>query len=98
MTGIEYFSRVLNDPAADVTRRDRAAACLALIELRSGRVQVLGKKAAQQIAAATAGQGTAWGDDLRYTGSPVEASVDWADLLKLDPHAASMPPMPPDDE
>jgi hypothetical protein len=98
MTGVEYLSRVLNDPAADVTRRDRAAACLASIELRAGRVQVLGKKARQQLAAAHAGEGTDWQDDLKYTGSPVEATVDWNDLLKLDPHAATMPPMPPDDE
>jgi len=61
---------VMNDPSADVARRDRMAIAAApFVHARAGDAP-MGKKAKAQAAAESAGLGTEWGDDLSWNGGP----------------------------
>lgn len=71
---LEYMLAVMNDEKADMLRRDKMALAAApyihakIAEKSSsdGPVQVfVGKKAQVSAAAASAGEGTEWGDDLK---------------------------------
>lgn len=65
MNPLDYMLEVMNDPAADDTRRDRMAIAAApFVHVKPGD-KPLGKKEAANEAAQVAGSGTEWGDDLR---------------------------------
>ena len=68
MKPLEYMLMVLNDPAADMTRRDRMA--IAAAPYCHPRVADIakGKKDRQAEAAVKAGAGTAWAGDLEFEG------------------------------
>jgi phage terminase small subunit len=68
MEPLEYMLAVLNDPAADATRRDRMA--IAAAPYCHPRIADIakGKKDRQAEAAETAGAGTAWAGDLEFEG------------------------------
>ena len=66
VTPLQFMPRVMNDPEADVVRRDRMAIAAApFCHVRAGDMP--GKKARAAEAAETAGEGTDWGDDLGGT-------------------------------
>jgi hypothetical protein len=63
MTPLDYMLDVMNDTAADSARRDRMAIAAApFVHPRADTM--VGKKDRARAAAKTAGEGTAWGDDL----------------------------------
>jgi hypothetical protein len=65
-TPLQYMLQVMNDPTAEVSRRDRmaiAAASFCHPRVLDYRV---GKKDKQAEAAETAGTGTAWAKDLQF--------------------------------
>lgn len=68
MEPLEYMLAVMNDPAADEVRRDRMAMAAAPYCHPRVADKSWGKKDAQAEAAATAGEGTAWEDDLKFEG------------------------------
>lgn len=68
MQPLEYMLLVMNDPAADATRRDRMAIAAAPFCHPRVADKSWGKKDAQAEAAATAGAGTAWENDLKFEG------------------------------
>jgi len=64
---LDYMLMVINDPTADVERRDRMAICAAQYCHPRAANHPKGKKIAAQEAAAEAG-GYEWGDDLSWPG------------------------------
>lgn len=67
LTPLEYMLGVLNDETADEARRDRMAQAAApYVHARPLPAGEGGKKGEAQAAAATAGAGSDWGDDLTY--------------------------------
>ena len=64
ITPLQYMLGVMRDPTASTSRRDRAAALAAPYCHARATDAAGGKKAMAQTAAATAGHGTDWGDDL----------------------------------
>jgi hypothetical protein len=56
---------VINDPKADVDRRDRMAIAAAAFVHEKVTDAAIGKKQKLAAAAVTAGAGSDWGDDLR---------------------------------
>ena len=64
MQPLEYMLTVMNDPAADQTRRDRMAIAAAPYCHPRMSDMVKGKKTQETEAAEMAGVGTAWADDL----------------------------------
>ena len=64
VTPLEYMLAVMNDEAADDTRRDRMAIAAAPYAHPRADVKPAGKKDLAIEAARTAGDGTEWGDDL----------------------------------
>jgi len=71
-TPLDYMLYVMNDPSADVARRDRMAIAAAPFVHARADEAPLGKKAKAQAAAEAAGLGNHWGDDLRWSGGPVD--------------------------
>jgi hypothetical protein len=73
----------MNDRAADIGRRDRMASLLLSVEVRTGQVPVLGKKARADAAALTAGIGTGWEGLLnpQPEGTTPPKGGRWADVL-----------------
>jgi phage terminase small subunit len=70
LTPLEYMLRVINDPSAAQTRRDRLAVAAApYLHPRPMPVRV-SKKATAAKAAEMAGKGSDWGDDLTPDGRP----------------------------
>jgi hypothetical protein len=63
------MARIMNDPKADVARRDRMAIALAGIEARTGAA-ALGKKARAALEARSAGHDSDWGTDLDWNYVP----------------------------
>lgn len=73
-TPMAYMQRILNDPTADVVRRDRMAIQLASLQIRLGETPPIGKRErAQRAAFDVVPEGWAelvnrepidWGDDL----------------------------------
>jgi hypothetical protein len=68
MQPLEYMLAVMNDPGADEVRRDRMAMAAAPYCHPRVADATRGKKDLQAEAAATAGEGTEWGDDLKFEG------------------------------
>lgn len=70
MDPLDYMLAVLNDPNADATRRDRMAIAAApYVHARGDEGAAdkrIGKKAAADEAAKTAGVDTDWGRDLQF--------------------------------
>ena len=64
ITPLQYMLGVVRDPTASTSRRDRMAALAAPYCHARASDAAGGKKAMAQTAAATAGHGTDWGDDL----------------------------------
>jgi hypothetical protein len=64
MQPLEYMLAVMNDPAADVTRRDRMAIAAASFCHPRFYDTRIGKKERETQAASVAGAGTDWADDL----------------------------------
>ena len=64
ITPLGYMIAVMRDPTAPTSRRDRMAALAAPYCHARASDAAGGKKAMAQTAAATAGHGTDWGDDL----------------------------------
>jgi len=64
VTPLEYALRVMRDPTASTSRRDRMAALAAPFCHVRASDAAAGKKAMAQAAADTAGTGTDWGSDL----------------------------------
>jgi len=67
VTPLSWLLSVVNDPAADPRRRDRAAA--ALLPFCHARPTPVGKKRQQAEEAAKASRDE-WGGDLRFDGRP----------------------------
>jgi hypothetical protein len=65
---LDYMLEVMNDPSADLARRDRMAIAAAPFVHERAADAPMGKKAKAQAAAESAGLGTDWGDDLRWNG------------------------------
>lgn len=67
-----YMRRIMNDPTAEVGRRDRMAVQLAALQVRLGEMPPIGKRARAQIAGEAVATGEwkdaddpdGWGDDL----------------------------------
>jgi hypothetical protein len=67
MKPLDYLLMVINDPNADSDRKDRLAIAAApYCHPRLIEPQKIGKKDRQDAAAATAGVGTKWVDDLEF--------------------------------
>jgi hypothetical protein len=65
MLPLEYMLRIINDPNASRSRRDKMAIIAApYCHPKLTNTQPKGKKNQQVEAAATAGEGTEWADDL----------------------------------
>ena len=64
LTPLAYLLAVVNDETATPARRDRAA--IAAAPYVHPRAEPIPKKAQRQAAAATAGLGTEWAQDLDY--------------------------------
>lgn len=70
-TPLQYMLDVMNSPTADMARRDRMAQAAApYCHPRADAVSG-GKKAQADEAAKTAGENSAWGDDLAPRTSPL---------------------------
>jgi hypothetical protein len=73
----------MNDLNADIGRRDRMAALLLSVEVRTGQVPIIGKRARADIAGQTAGEGTSWAnllDDSKPVGDEKRAAR-WSDFM-----------------
>jgi hypothetical protein len=70
VTPLEYMLHVVNDPKADVDRRDRMAIAAAPFVHEKVTDVAIGKKQKLAAAAVTAGEGSDWGDDLRLEDRP----------------------------
>jgi hypothetical protein len=68
MRPLEYMLAVLNDAAADETRRDRMAIAAAPYCHARMADKSWGKKDQRAEAAETAGEGTEWAGDLDFEG------------------------------
>ena len=80
LTPLEYMLTVMRDETQDPDRRlSMAIAAAPYVHAKPGET-LKGKKAAAQFAALTAGQGTAWGDDLRTPMLGEEADHDDHDV------------------
>jgi hypothetical protein len=79
-SALEYCQRVMNDQAADIGRRDRMASLLLSVEVRTGQVPVIGKKARADVAGQTAGEGTSWASLLDEDRPPVGGSK-WSEFV-----------------
>lgn len=67
LSPLDYMLAVLNDETADEARRDRMAQAAApYVHAKPAPLGDGGKKGEAQVAAATAGAGSDWGDDLTY--------------------------------
>jgi hypothetical protein len=65
LSPLQYLLRVVNDPTASDSRRDRAA--VAAAPYVHPRPMATGKKQRQAKEAKEAGMGTEWGDDLKIS-------------------------------
>ena len=69
---LDYMRRIMRDPGADVSRRDRMAVTLAGFQVRLGELPTIGKRERAQIAGEAVATGSwrdlddpdGWGDDL----------------------------------
>ena len=85
MSGTAWLKFVVNDPNADVTRRDRAAAVLANIENR--RENKPGKKEQAAIDAHNAGRDpkSPWYRLLNFEQRAIPVRADWGRDLEYPP-------------
>lgn len=102
MSGTEWLKHVINDPAADVARKDRAAIALANFENR--RENKPGKREQAMIDAQAAGSdpSSPWYGLLNFRRTPVPIGTDWGNDLAYEPQRLPGerhdPCPPPDDE